>query len=77
MPTRKQGTVLTDRLYRDKLKQKMFRLWQNKFEQTQGAHGDKIRALKNIWSLKVHDVKGDINRAFSIWRDESKHSRQQ
>jgi hypothetical protein len=47
----------------------MFNLWRRKFLGLQDCYGHKNKALQAIWDAKVKDVKKDILRAFTIWRE--------
>ena len=54
-----------------KLKARMFNRWRNSFEQTQTFYGHKNKAICAIWEAKVKDVKKDVQRAFTIWREKN------
>ena len=64
---------------RNKLLTKYFNAWRNAQLMAGNMYGAKNKALLAIWNAKCRDVKKEMLRAFTIWRDASnydKHKKQ-
>ena len=54
---------------RRKLLSKMFNQWRYRQLNAETLYGAKNRALQCIWNAKAKDCAKDVQRAFTIWRD--------
>lgn len=54
----------------------MFQAWRQAIANQDSASGSQIRAVKQIWKLRMEDAKKDVARAFRIWRDQQSLGRQ-
>ena len=60
---------LTDLFRRRKMLTRYFNEWRNAQNRAANMYGAKNKALLAIWNAKVKDVKKEVLRAFTIWRD--------
>ena len=50
----------------------MFNLWRNRQQNANNLYGAKNRAIQAIWNSKAKDCGKEVQRAFTIWRDNLK-----
>ena len=63
------------RLHRSKVLSKYFNAWMNAKQHAGNLYGAKNKALLAIWNAKCADVKKDVLRAFTIWRDSTNYQK--
>lgn len=47
----------------------MWNRWRNRFLHRQTNYNHKTKALQAIWDAKVRDVRKEVQRSFTIWRE--------
>jgi hypothetical protein len=58
-------------LANSKLMSRVFNNWRQGFNLSQNLYSHKNKAILAIWNAKCADVKKDVQRAFTIWREKS------
>lgn len=58
-------------LANQKLLARTFNRWRLGYNLAQNLYGHKNKAVLAIWNAKVKDVKKDVQRAFTIWREKN------
>ena len=70
-----QTEDLSVRFAGKKLLTKYFNEWRNAQQAAGAMYGAKNKALLAIWNAKSRDVRKEVLRAFTIWRDATKYAR--
>ena len=49
----------------------MWNRWRNRYHLSQNIYCHKNKAIQAIWDAKCKDVRKEVQRAFTIWREKS------
>ena len=70
-----QNQMNVIKLHRSKILSRYFNAWMTARQHAGNLYGAKNKALLAIWNAKCADVKKDVLRAFTIWRDSTNYEK--